>query len=388
MPQGAGLVAAGGGAKAAGQGAWPGLAAAAGRVGGGSGAWPARGGGRWPRSGCAKMAAAAALRDWAWAWAWALGLSLALGPGGPGGGSALWPPPAEGAGGRVVGEEQLRALLPPALRHGPSTVLLFLQEKLSVEDFTAYGGVYGNKPDSAFPNLEGALGGGGSALVLPAVAGGAAEALPHTLARALGAAPLRVDGAALRQLRLNASLPALLLVRLPHAAGSSLMAPKEVLTSNDEILGQVLSALKEEEVPYTALFTALRPSRVLREAGGAPAVGPGRALLGQERRPGGPRRASPGVPGGVPEFLDVGGDHWGSPKLSPQRVQAFNVSGGSFGGASDCAAFFSPGAWMGLLTGGLLLGGLLYGGGQLLRLRTMDRFDDPRGPPLPVPLGD
>lgn len=69
-------------------------------------------------------------------------------------------------------------------------------------------------------------------------------------------------------------------------------------------------------------------------------------------------------------------------------MQAFNVSRFAFGGASDCAAFFSPGVWMGLLTGALLLGGLAYGGGQLLRLRTMDRFDDPRGPPLPVPQAE
>ncbi|XP_064359487.1 V-type proton ATPase subunit S1 [Dromaius novaehollandiae] len=176
--------------------------------------------------------------------------------------SSLWPPLADSYEGQVVTEGQLRALLAPALERGPHNVLLFLQEKLSVEDFTAYGGVYGNKPDSAFPNLEAALGGAPSSLVLPAVAGGAAGALPRMLAQALGAAPLRVDGAALRQLRLNASLPALLLVRLPHTAGSSLMAPKEVLTSNDEIMGQVLSALKEEDVPYTALLTALRPSRV------------------------------------------------------------------------------------------------------------------------------
>ena len=66
------------------------------------------------------------------------------------------------------------------------------------------------------PPPQGALGAAASSLVLPAVAGGAVGALPHTLARALGAAPLRVDGAALRGLRLNSSLPALLLVRPPH----------------------------------------------------------------------------------------------------------------------------------------------------------------------------
>ncbi|XP_068780185.1 V-type proton ATPase subunit S1 isoform X1 [Struthio camelus] len=424
--------------------------------------------------------------------------------------SSLWPPPADSYEGHVVTEGQLRALLAPALERGPHNVLLFLQEKLSVEDFTAYGGVYGNKPDSAFPNLEGALGGAPSSLVLPAVAGGAAGALPRMLAQALGAAPLRVDGAALRQLRLNASLPALLLVRLPHTAGSSLMAPKEVLTSNDEIMGQVLSALKEEDVPYTALLTALRPSRVLRDAPGpAAAVGPGRQLL-QREEAGGAAEVPPPLrwpPSGTPQILlwasnftvayeeeeqdltartfgagasvDLGGSSWdpqearlvmkydgvfretltitlvlrqalfavsgrrwgwlsevgvalgGAPRgtfngsgvaaptplgwrcgrlaapgpllvprspgdpaarwrllLQGLQVQAFNVTGPAFGAASDCAGFFAPGVWMGLVTGALLLGGLGYGLHMLLGLRTMDRFDDPKGPSIAVPQSE
>ncbi|XP_066840665.1 LOW QUALITY PROTEIN: V-type proton ATPase subunit S1-like [Anser cygnoides] len=215
-------------------------------------------------------------------------------------GRELWAPPPPA--GRLVPGPLLGALLEPALGRGPSTVLLVLHEQLSIEDFTAYGGVHGNKPDSAFPNLEGALAAAGSSLVLPAVAGAAARALPHTLAQALGAAPLRVDGASLRQLRLNASLPALLLLRLPHAAGSSLMAPREVLTSNDEVLGQVLSALQEEEVPYTAVLTALRPSRELHEAPAPQAGGRGRALLqaaggGEEEVP--PLRWPPRAPPGA-----------------------------------------------------------------------------------------
>lgn len=32
--------------------------------------------------------------------------------------------------------------------------------------------------------------------------------------------------------------------------------------SSDEVIGQVLSTLKSEEVPYTAALTAVRPSRV------------------------------------------------------------------------------------------------------------------------------
>ncbi|CAM5174499.1 unnamed protein product [Eretmochelys imbricata] len=144
------------------------------------------------------------------------------------------PPLADSYEGHVVGAPQLSALLAPALDRGPRHVCSSCRSSLSLEDFTAYGGVFGNKPDSAFPNLE---------------------------------------------LRLNASLPALLLVRLPYAAGSSLMAPKEVLTSNDEIIGQVLSALEEEDVPYTALLTAGAPSRVLRDVSGVAPGGVGRQLL-------------------------------------------------------------------------------------------------------------
>uniref|UniRef100_A0A8V5GQ61 Uncharacterized protein n=1 Tax=Melopsittacus undulatus TaxID=13146 RepID=A0A8V5GQ61_MELUD len=242
------------------------------------------------------------------------------------------------------------------------------------------------------------------------------------------------------------------------------MAPKEVLTSNDEMLGQVLSVLKEEDVPYTALFTALQPSHVRlcpivphgqphsparillwarnlsvtyrgqlqdlssRTFGGGVELGGSswepehaRFVLRRSWFPvsgrswawlaevwlslvgGGPPVRFMGRGGAAPTPLGWRCGELGAPgpfllppdppgpasdwslRLLDVQVQAFNVSGGVFGGASDCAAFFTPGTWMGLVTGALLLGGLCYGGALLLHLRPMDRFDDPRGPPLPVP---
>ncbi|XP_066031204.1 V-type proton ATPase subunit S1-like [Chamaea fasciata] len=282
------------------------------------------------------------------------------------------------------------------------------------------------------------------------------------------------------------------------------MGPKEALTSNDAVLGEVLRVLQEEQVPYTALFTARRAGAPPRP-GGLPVDfgGPRRALLARGEGEG-PEVPPPlrWPPQGDPKMLlwarnlsvtfggrhrdltpqtfgpeaavDTAGSSWGpaearfvlkypdvfgetlnvtfllrrswfrvsgrpwawleeigvtlggapparfgvrdaaapsplgwrcgdlGPLLRPlpplehsQRwrlhirdlqIQGFNVSGGVFGGASDCAGFFGPGTWMGLISGGLLLGGLLLGGGILLGLRPMDRFDDPRGPPLPVPL--
>ncbi|XP_050186803.1 V-type proton ATPase subunit S1-like [Myiozetetes cayanensis] len=153
---------------------------------------------------------------------WALA-GVALGPGGVGAAErvpllvwsterSLWPPLAAPPGGRVVSEEQLEELLTPGLIRGPRTVLLFLQDQLSLEDFTAFGGVFGNEPGRAFTQTA-----AGSSLVLPGVSGGALGSLPLTLQRALGAPPLRLPGGVLGGLRLNRSDPALLVVGLPHS---------------------------------------------------------------------------------------------------------------------------------------------------------------------------
>uniref|UniRef100_A0A8C4YJG8 ATPase H+ transporting accessory protein 1 n=1 Tax=Gopherus evgoodei TaxID=1825980 RepID=A0A8C4YJG8_9SAUR len=354
-------------------------------------------------------------------------------------------------------------------------------------------------PDSAFPSLERALAGAPSTLVLPAVQGAAAAGVLGLLEENLGLSPLNVEPGTLRELGLNASQPALLLVRLPPAAGSSLMAPKEVLMSNDEIIGQVLSALKEEDVPYTALLTAGAPSRVLRDVSGVAPGRVGRQLL-QKPSPAPAQHPPVRYPlTGEPQILfwaqnfsvvqgskwvdltpqtfgaeasvDVSGSFWSSnesccppphppsfhmtswrfpvsgrdwfqlnrlelatPSASPTvfnasqvtapsnyswrcaylsslpgfgagllphgpgpswgvllqdvQLQGFNVPGLQFSYASDCAGFFAPGTWMGLLTA-LLLGAIFACGLHvLLALKTMDRFDDPKGATIAVPQGE
>ncbi|XP_043834994.1 V-type proton ATPase subunit S1-like [Dromiciops gliroides] len=196
----------------------------------------------------------------------------------------LWAPLENAHEGHITTDIQLSSYLDPALENGPRNVLLFLQERLNMEDFTAYGGVFGNKQDSAFPNLESALGSAPSSLILPSVDWYAASTLTSYLKEKLGASPLHVDQATLRELQLNDTLPALLLLRLPYSTSSGLMAPKEVFTGNDEIIGQVMSTLKSEGVPYTAILTAVRPSPGLRDLS-LVSRGSGRRLLGENEDP-------------------------------------------------------------------------------------------------------
>ncbi|KAK2506563.1 hypothetical protein MC885_019840 [Smutsia gigantea] len=419
----------------------------------------------------------------------------------------LWAPAADTHEGHITSDMQLSTYLDPALKLGPRNVLLFLQDKLSIEDFTAYGGVFGNKQDSAFSNLENALDLAPSSLVLPAVDWYAVSTLTTYLQEKLGASPLHVDLATLRELKLNASLPALLLIRLPYTVSSGLMAPREVLTGNDEVIGQVLSTLKSEDIPYTAALTAVRPSRVARDVAMV-AGGLGRQLL---QKPPASSLIHPPVSYndtaprilfwaqnfsvsykdrredltsltfGVEElnltgsfwndsiarlaltyeqlfgtkvtfkfilanrFYPVSARHWftmerleihsnGSvayfnasqvtgpsiysfhceyvsslsengnllvPQAQPSlwqvslqdfqvggregpnlEIQAFNVTGEQFSYASDCAGFFSPGIWMGLLTSLFMLFIFTYGLHMILSLKTMDRFDDHKGPTI------
>ncbi|KAG7519057.1 hypothetical protein JOB18_000587 [Solea senegalensis] len=194
-----------------------------------------------------------------------------------GGTSALSQAPP--TAGHIVGQQQLAAYLENALNMGPKNVVLFLQDKMSVEDFTMYGGAFGNKQDSAFPNLEGALMSSSSPLVLPSVSWPASNAVIGQLQDQLETSPLYMDPETLSQLRLNASSPALLVFRLPYGVGSDLMSAKEILSGNDEVIGQVLSTMKTQAVPYTAIYTALRPSRDAVSLSVEAAVGGGRSLL-------------------------------------------------------------------------------------------------------------
>ncbi|XP_053173053.1 ATPase H+ transporting accessory protein 1a [Scomber japonicus] len=437
------------------------------------------------------------------------------------------PPPSAG---HIVGQQQLASYLENVLNVGPRNVVLFLQDKMSIEDFTMYGGAFGNKQDSVFPNLEGAMM-SSSPLVLPAVSWPASNAVIGQLQDQLETSPLYMDPETLSQLRLNASSPTLLVFRLPYGTGADLMSAKEILSGNDEVIGQVLSIMKTQSVPYTAIYTSLRPSQEVAslsvEVEGA--LGGGRSLLQvrggykeRERERERQRRikekssvyppvefkeaeescillwarslsvsilrsgrweehdltpstfgegVSPKLHGSSCDksrsklvlnyenvlghrsfkltfsmsqrLYKVSSRNWftldsvdleydgtkasfnGSrniyapaefsyrcesvtnfrwPLLVPRsskdpanqwrvsfedfQIQGFLVRGGQFSYGSDCSAFFSPGILMGLLTSVLMVLVLTYGLHMILQLRTMDRFDDPKGPPISVPLTD
>ncbi|KAL7864288.1 hypothetical protein AOLI_G00157080 [Acnodon oligacanthus] len=411
---------------------------------------------------------------------------------------------SEPSAGEIVSGEKLVSYLKSALTTSPHNVVLFLQDKLSIDDFTMYGGVFGNKQDSVFVNLESALE-TSAHLVLPALAWSAAESVEELFHKELGIPGLRIGPAGLSQLQLSSSQPSLLVISLPYTTGTQ---SKELLRKNDETIGDVLTFLKSRGIPYTAVYTGLRPSQVIEDTPISNTRGfSGRSLLQvlpettvkppvifnsttsgpcilfwadrlnvtYDKKPSfdlapltfnntvtlGGSMCNETVSRLVLNynnvlgfqsfqlvfamrkiFFPVSARNWTimehvelnydgktarfnssrgintpaeysfhcqrvsnteGPLLVPNvateeatlwtllftdfQIQSFNVTE-NFAYASDCASFFTPGIWMGLLTTLLMVFILTYGLHMIMQLRTMDRFDDPKGPVISVPQNE
>ncbi|XP_030230569.1 V-type proton ATPase subunit S1 [Gadus morhua] len=405
---------------------------------------------------------------------------------------------ASPAAGHVVSSSQLTTDLSSVFNSGPHTVLLFLQDKLSKDDFTIYGGVFGNKDDGAFLNLEAAMHSSPSSLVLPAVEWSAVRDAPALLQEALGVSPVLVDPDTLSDLQLDPAVSNLMYFTLPYCTGLH-ESCDQVFRSNDQIIGKVLSIMKAKNLLYTAIYTGLQPSRIIPET--LMSEQPqGRSLLQSPPETNVPAPIMFNVSNNPcimlwaqnlsvsftpsPQWIDlaketptfdgslcngtnsvlvlnyqsgivlsftmsqklypVSARYWftldsvllkspnGSVSFNGSRgiyapaeysfhcmsvnsfrdpllirgesdpntsnwmvnfvdfqIQGFGLANGTdFSYASDCAGFFSAGIWMGLLTTLLMLWILTYGLSMILQVNTVDRFDDPKGPCISVPLTD
>ncbi|XP_063320090.1 V-type proton ATPase subunit S1-like [Pelmatolapia mariae] len=406
------------------------------------------------------------------------------------------PPLASPAAGHIASYEQLSAYLTSAFSSGSHTVLLFLQDKLSKDDFTVFGGVFGNKEDSAFKNIEDAMQTSASKVTLPSLEWSGSFNMAALLQEKLGVSPVLVDADTLSHLTIKTSASNLLLINLPYCS-SLQKSCKEVLHENDEIIGKVLSSMKAKNIPYTAIYTGFQPSRVISETpiSDQPV---GRSLLQaavSEVKPpimfnvsGGPcimlwaqnlnvslgpnlpwtdlAQETPSLVGSLcngstsrlvltyqsgftlsfsmsKRFYSVSAREWfsldavelqhanlhasyiasrdinapaeysfhcqsvatfGDALLSKNitegnssewklnfinfQIQGFGLSSTNFSYASDCATFFTPAIWMGLVTVLLTLLILVYGLHMIMQINTMDRFDDPKGPSISVPQSE
>ncbi|XP_015708508.1 V-type proton ATPase subunit S1 isoform X2 [Coturnix japonica] len=163
--------------------------------------------------------------------------------------------------GHIVSAQELAVLLQPVFTPNPSNLVLFFQERLSVDDFTYYSESYGNK--NPFQNVQEILQSSPSSLVLPAVDCRATRDLLSFL-QASGDWDLKtLTNLDISQLEVNASKPFLLVTELQPP--TSEISTLEAIAENDKIIGRLTRDLQERGVHFSVIYTAVRPSRVSRK---------------------------------------------------------------------------------------------------------------------------
>ncbi|KAK3103067.1 hypothetical protein FSP39_016210 [Pinctada imbricata] len=70
------------------------------------------------------------------------------------------------------------------------------------------------------------------------------------------------------------------------------------------------------------------------------------------------------------------------------QLQPFNIMNGQFSDGWDCVPFFTAVIWSGIISVGLITIILIFGFAWIADMRTMDKFDDPKGKTISVNVGD
>ncbi|XP_027750545.1 V-type proton ATPase subunit S1 [Empidonax traillii] len=174
-----------------------------------------------------------------------------------------WNPDTAMHEGHIFSAQELRVLLQSLSTQNSRNLVLFLQDRLSVDDFTYLTESYGNK--NPFQNVQEILQSSASSLVLPAVDCEATRYLLSFLQESGDWKLTNVTNLSVSQLEVNASEGNLLVVQLqPFVSGLKEISTVEAIAENDKIIGRVIMNLQKRGIHFSVIYTAVRPSRISR----------------------------------------------------------------------------------------------------------------------------
>ncbi|XP_008939078.1 PREDICTED: V-type proton ATPase subunit S1-like, partial [Merops nubicus] len=171
-----------------------------------------------------------------------------------------WNPDSALHEGHIVSKQELTELLQPVFTQNSRNLILFLQDMLSIDDFTYFSESSGNK--NPFQNVQESLRSSPSSLVLPAVDCEATRHLLSFLQESKDWKLTHVTNLNISQLEVNTSKPNLLVVQLqPLVSGLNEISTLEAIAENDKIIGRLTMDLQERGIHFSVIYTAVRPSR-------------------------------------------------------------------------------------------------------------------------------
>uniref|UniRef100_A0A8C8B994 V-type proton ATPase subunit S1 n=1 Tax=Otus sunia TaxID=257818 RepID=A0A8C8B994_9STRI len=179
-----------------------------------------------------------------------------------------WNPDTALHEGHVVSARELTLFLQPIFTQKSRNLILFLQDTLSIDDFTYLSESYGNK--NPFQNLQEILQYSPSSLVLPAVDCEATRYLLSFLQESGDWNLTNITNISVSQLEMNTSKPNLLLITSPTTIEFQLSQLTEFVKLYmflfiDKIIGRLTMDLQERGIHFSVIYTAVRPSRISRK---------------------------------------------------------------------------------------------------------------------------
>ncbi|KAM9246474.1 V-type proton ATPase subunit S1-like [Leptosomus discolor] len=174
-----------------------------------------------------------------------------------------WNPDADLHEGHVVSAQELTVLLQPVFTQNSRNLIFFLQDTLSIDDFTYFSELNGNK--NPFQNVQEILQSSPSSLVLPAVDCEATRYLLSFLQESGDWKLTNITNLDVSQLEVNTSEPNLLVVQLhPLVSRLNEISTLEAIAENDKLIGRLTMDLQEQGIHFSVIYTAVRPSRISR----------------------------------------------------------------------------------------------------------------------------
>lgn len=175
--------------------------------------------------------------------------------------SSLWTSAPALNGGHIASSDELHSLLQEVVSRKGS-IVIFLQDTLSMDDITYYSTVSGS--ENPLYNVQDIMDSSPASLVLPAVDWKTIHNLHGYLKSQADWNLISVDNLNEPLLHLDYTKPNLITINLQSIPRSSQIYAASSFSENDKHIKKVTKILQDSGVNFTAIYTALKPSKVAK----------------------------------------------------------------------------------------------------------------------------
>ncbi|XP_069620999.1 V-type proton ATPase subunit S1-like isoform X2 [Ranitomeya imitator] len=143
-----------------------------------------------------------------------------------------------------------------------SFLVMFLQDTLSIDDFTYYSTAYGN--ENPMNDVQDILDSSPASLILPSVEKKTVNNLPSYLQQQDDWNIAIVDNLNVSSLEIDYNKPTLILITLQAIPRSNKNSAALVFAENAKHIGRITGELKNRGFHFTAIYTGMKPSQVVK----------------------------------------------------------------------------------------------------------------------------